>query len=197
MNFAQYLSEKSIDLNMDFSEYIVEESEEPDVLKNLSRRETKRIIKAKEKEDKPKSSVNAKEAKRLLTEAILQRTADLLSASDKISCCAKLSNLLVLNHGKAPSAIGNGIAIPHVRSLQSRDLIMSFGICRHGVDFDAPDQEKVYIFIGMTAPNYNDALYLKIYKSIASALLRTDVKEQLMSAKEEGEIIRIFNKYFI
>ncbi|NUM34395.1 MAG: PTS sugar transporter subunit IIA [Candidatus Brocadiae bacterium] len=196
MNFIQYLSEKSIDLNMDFSEYVLEvpEEEEPEVAKNLSRRETKRI---KAKEEKPKVSVNEKENKRILIEGVLQKTADLLYASEKITSCAKLSNLLVLNHGKASSAIGNGIAIPHVRSLQSKDLVMSFGICRDGIDFDAPDQEKVYIFIGMTAPNYNDALYLKIYKSIAGALLQTDVKEQWMAAEEKGEIIRIFNKYLI
>ncbi len=196
MNFAQYLSEKSIDLDMDFSEYIPEEPEEPEivVVKPMSRRETKRI---KALEEKPKMGVIEKETKRILTEAVLQRMADLLYDSDKISNCTKLGNLLILNHGKASCAIGEGIAIPHVRSLQCKDLVMAFGICRHGVDLDAPDNEKVYIFIGMTAPNYNDALYLKIYKSIASALLKTDVKEKLLMAKKEGEIIRIFNQYFI
>ena len=167
MNFARFLSPASIDLYADFSCY--EEGEEE----------------------------FTKKQKQQNREEVLYNIAELLDASGRVNNCSQLYKSLKNNNRKASSAIGEGIAIPHARCMQSKNLTMCFLRCMEGVDFDSPDDTKVNIFIGITAPPYDDKLYLRLYKSIAKALLETDVKDVLLDVEEPGEVIRAFNTYFI
>lgn len=201
MNFARFLSIESIELNVDAARYEDEENQDIEDQESQDGQENQDQIDKKNEEYKEenenKEGYRAREAHRQECERLLKRIAKLLYASNKISSCSKLTTSLIFNHRKAPSAIGCGVAIPHVRCLQGKSLTMAFARSPQGIDFDAPDNNKVQIFIGMTAPPYDDKLYLKLYRSIAKAILETDVKEQLLNAKEPGEIIRIFNQYFI
>ena len=130
-------------------------------------------------------------------EVVISEIAGLLSASGKVNNASKLRASLIHNERRFSCAIGCGVAIPHARCMQSRNLVMGFArVGNDGIDFDAPDTEKVKLFIAMTAPPYDDKLYLKVYKAIAEAFLHTDVKKRLLEASEPGEIIRTFNEYF-
>ena len=168
MNFARFLSIDSINMEIDAAIY-----------------------------DSIEEDFYAQRANRQRKKAILEGMADLLAASGKVKNVSKLRSFLIYNEQKNSSAIGDGVAIPHARCMQTRNLTVGFARCLDGVDFDAPDEEKVRLFITMTAPPYDDKLYLRIYRAIAKAFLETDVKEQLLSTNSPGEIIRIFNRYFI
>ncbi|HNZ66622.1 MAG: PTS sugar transporter subunit IIA [Planctomycetes bacterium] len=166
MSFARYLSINSICLDIDL-DYEID-------TQGLSAREVE--IKRKE--------------------TILYDVAKLLDNSGKISNFSSLSKDLILCNRRTSSAIGCGVAIPHVRNLQTRHTVMGFARCKEGVDFDAPDFEKVQLFIPMVAPPYDDKAYLRIYRGIALAFQHTDVKQRLLEVQEPTEVIRIFDRYF-
>jgi mannitol/fructose-specific phosphotransferase system IIA component (Ntr-type) len=99
---------------------------------------------------------------------------------------------LVNREKQASTAIGEGLAVPHVRSMQPRKLVLCFARSRGGVDYFSPDGEPVHIFFGVAAPSYDDKVYLRIYKWLAHAFSREDwLHDALMTAIEPGEIIRI------
>src|SRR5690606_5634604 len=122
----------------------------------------------------------------------------LLEPGGRISNARKCLLDLRNREAKATTALGLGIAIPHVRTPQAKDFALAVAIAPEpGLWFDAVDDEPVRVFMAMVAPSYNDKFYRKIEKSIADALLREQsefgengFKRALLEADSEGEVIR-------
>lgn len=123
-------------------------------------------------------------------QAVLRRLVDLLDRSGKAGNPSKLFVDLWNREKKATMAIGRGIAIPHVRTMQARDMAMAVGIAREGVPWRAPDSEPVRIFVALVAPPYEDRLYLQVYQRLGRLFEQEGAAEALLEAKSAGEIIR-------
>ena len=59
-----------------------------------------------------------------------------------------------------------------------------------GLEFNCLDGELAHLFFIIVAPPYDDTLYLKIYKQMATAFQSTDVRNEFLKATSPGEIIR-------
>ena len=127
-------------------------------------------------------------------EKILGELVDLLDRSGKIGNRRKLLIDLVNRERKATTAIGHGIAIPHVRSIQAKEMLIGVALADPGYDFDAPDGEQVRIFFVMAAPPYDDNLYLRLFKSLAEMLRFDYFRARLLEGKEERDIVRAFEE---
>ncbi|NUN51150.1 MAG: PTS sugar transporter subunit IIA [Candidatus Brocadiae bacterium] len=125
-------------------------------------------------------------------ESVLAEMCELLDATGKSGNKSKLLTDIVNREKKSSTAIGKGVAIPHVRTMQAKELIVAFARSAGGIDFDAPDGEPVTLFFSMVAPPYDDQTYLKIYREIGSLILTPGAKDQLLEAANEHEIIRVF-----
>ncbi|RME85563.1 MAG: PTS sugar transporter subunit IIA, partial [Planctomycetota bacterium] len=95
---------------------------------------------------------------------------------------------------KATTGLGEGFALPHVRTMEARDLAMALLRVPEGVDFDAIDQKPVYLFLAMVAPPYDDNLYLRIYRDIAKGI-SADLREELLQATHLGDVYGALKKY--
>jgi PTS system fructose-specific IIC component len=126
--------------------------------------------------------------------AILDELVGLLERSGRIGNRNKLLNDFEHRERKASTAIGHGIAIPHVRTLQAKELIVGVALAPDGYDFDAPDGEPVHMFFVMAAPPYDDNLYLRLFKALAEVLQFDYFRERLLAADEEYDIIRSFQE---
>lgn len=124
-------------------------------------------------------------------EAVLRELAGLLETTGRIVKPARLLTDLVNREKKATTAVGEGIAIPHVRTLQAREFAICFARSTPGVEFDAPDGAPVHFFFAVVAPPYDDKLYLEVYKSIGELFRHAGTREALFAAKTEHEIIRV------
>lgn len=91
---------------------------------------------------------------------------------------------------KATTGIGYGIAIPHIRSLQAKEFMIGFARSAEGYDFGALDGQPVHMFFVMAAPPYDDALYLRVFKALAEMLQYESFRQELMSVRHPGELIR-------
>jgi len=125
-------------------------------------------------------------------ERVISEIADLLDASGKIGNRNKLFIDLMNREKKACTAIGQAFAIPHVRTMQAKDMVIGFMRSSCGLPFGAPDGQDVRIFIPIVGPPYDDKVYLKIYRQLGELLLEEGVADQLLAVDEPGEVIRIF-----
>ena len=126
------------------------------------------------------------EGKRL----IVNELVDLLERNSRIGNRTKLISDFVNREKKASTGIGNGVALPHIRSLQAKELTIGFARSSQGYDFDSLDSQPTYLFFVMAAPPYDDSLYLKVFKSLAEMLQYEAHREELLNAPSAGEIIR-------
>lgn len=72
------------------------------------------------------------------------------------------------------TAIGRGVACPHVRVRQEGELFCAVGWSPQGVDYGAPDKEKVHLIVMYYIPEAQKGAYLKEVSALAQALSSTD-----------------------
>lgn len=123
-------------------------------------------------------------------EGVIGELTDLLAATGRMANRNRLFRDLYNREKKAVTAVGQGVALPHVRTLQVKSFVMAFGRSQEGLPFDAPDEEPVHLFFAMAAPPYDDRTYLKVYRSLAKLLLDPEHHQQFLTAEEPSEILR-------
>ncbi len=128
-------------------------------------------------------------------EQILSDLVDILDRVGKTGNKSKLLIDFVNRERKASTAIGNGIAVPHIRTMQAKELIMVVARSIEGYEFDAPDNDPVHLFFMMAAPPYDDSLYLKVFKALSENLRYEQFRNELMEAEQPYDIIRTFRNY--
>ena len=132
-----------------------------------------------------------------LKEEVLEELTDLFMNTGQIRNRNKFHHDLMSRERKASTALGGGLAVPHVRSMQPRQFCMVFARSHDGVEFDSPDGEPVHLIFGMAAPTYDEkvsAEYLQIYKWIARAFKEEEwLPAALLQAEDEHEIIGILS----
>jgi len=123
-------------------------------------------------------------------EAVLEELVTLLGNGNRIGNAHKLLIDFVNRERKATTGLGNGVAIPHIRSMQAKELMIAFARSTEGYQFDALDKQPAHLFFIMAAPPYDDNLYLKVFKALAEMLQYESFRDELMNVTDPGEIIR-------
>ncbi len=128
-------------------------------------------------------------------ERVLDELVSILERSGKVGNRTKLLTDFINRERKASTATGHGIAFPHIRTYQARELVIGVGRSDLGYDFDAPDGEPVRLFFVMAAPSYGDeTLYLRVFKALAEVLRFDYFRERLLAVQSEYEMIRAFSE---
>ncbi|MDR1566160.1 MAG: PTS sugar transporter subunit IIA [Treponema sp.] len=87
------------------------------------------------------------------------------------------------------TAIGRGIAIPHVRLSSVTDLVASVGISRTDImDFQTLDDEPVRILIMIAAAYNQHAYYLQTLSFFSARLKNRKLRNALLSAKTPRKV---------
>jgi len=131
-------------------------------------------------------------AVRVQKEAILGEVVEFLEERANVGNAKKLLTDLINRERKACTAVGRGLAIPHVRTANVKDPTIAFLRSTEGLEFGSPDALPVHIFLVLLAPPWDDKLYLKIYKEAGELFLRDDVLPYLLSAEKENEVLNFF-----
>ncbi|MCM8799184.1 MAG: PTS sugar transporter subunit IIA [Candidatus Omnitrophica bacterium] len=106
----------------------------------------------------------------------------------------KIVDALLAREKLGSTAIGQGIAIPHAKSEYVEKLVAALGISSSGVNFDALDEEPVYIIFLLLAPQDSAGPHLKALASISRLLKDKYFRENLKACKDEKSIINLINQ---
>lgn len=143
----------------------------------------------------------------LLTELLTpDRVVMPLDARDKKSVIAELTRRLTERCGGdfaqvlgaveereavLSTGIGFGVAIPHARSPQVRELSLVCGVSRVPVPFDAIDGEPVRLFFLIVGPEASAGQHVKVLGRIARLVRRDNLREQLCAAQTPDEFYNL------
>ena len=128
---------------------------------------------------------------RRVREGVLQELVELLCATDQIVNEKKLFSDLLNREKRASTAYGEGVALPHVRTLQARSFVMAFARSAPGIPFGAADGGLSHLFFCLVAPPYEDRTYLKVYRTLAPLLLDPKWRTELTAAQDPHRILRL------
>ncbi len=128
---------------------------------------------------------------------VLEEICDLFEAEGAVANRSKLFTDLWNREKKASTALGKGMALPHVRTKQARSFQVGLLRSKEGVWFDAPEGRRVHLFIPMIAPPYEDQQYLKVYRQIGKAMeAYPELVEAVRESDTEEALRRTLKFYF-
>lgn len=86
------------------------------------------------------------------------------------------------------TAIGDGIAIPHGKMPNLKNVIAAFGRSPEGVPFDSLDGDPTRMFFLLVAPEDSSGAHLKALARISRLLRNEDFRGRLLAASTRDEL---------
>jgi len=121
--------------------------------------------------------------------------AENLAASPQIKNKQELCTEVLKREELMSTAIGCGIAIPHIRLSSVTDLVVSAGICRTGiVDFHPLDDEPVRLVFMIAAAHNQHAYYLQTLSWFSTKLKNKELRDSLLKAQTEQEVFDLLTR---
>ena len=122
----------------------------------------------------------------------------LLALVDNISTAPQIKNRqemaqeILKREDLMSTAIGRGIAIPHIRLYSITDLVVSIGISRTDIiDFQALDEEPVRLLFMIAAAYNQHAYYLQTLSFFSARLKNQGLRNTLLSAANAQDAYKI------
>ena len=123
---------------------------------------------------------------------VLEAMAENLATAPQIKNPQELKSEIIKREELMTTAIGLGIAIPHVRLSSVTELVVSVGISSVDItDYKALDDEPVRVLIMIAAPATHHAYYLKALSYFSSLLKSRELFDSLLKAKTASEVFSL------
>ncbi|MCL2759125.1 MAG: PTS sugar transporter subunit IIA [Treponema sp.] len=115
--------------------------------------------------------------------------AENLAAVPQVKNKQELSTEILKREELMSTAIGCGIAIPHVRLSSVTDLVVSVGISRTNiVDFHPLDDEPVRLVFMIAAAHNQHAYYLQTLSWFSTKLKNKELRDSLLAAETPQQV---------
>jgi fructose-specific phosphotransferase system IIA component len=125
---------------------------------------------------------------------VLREITKKLRQAGKVSDEEIVLDMLMRRESLGSTALGDGIAVPHGRTLMVRNLVVAFGRCREGLDFDSPDGKPVNLLFLLIAPYREQKnLYLPALGKIAEFLRQKKLREKVLNAATFEEFLDVLS----
>lgn len=92
------------------------------------------------------------------------------------------------------TGIGRGVGLPHGKTEAVDEMIITIGISKNGIEYDAIDDQDVKIFFMFLCPKNATQEYLKVLARISRWIREENFTENILNAKSKEEIMEIIKK---
>ena len=114
--------------------------------------------------------------------------ANILSVAPQVKNKEELVSEILKREDLMSTAVGRGIAIPHVRLSSVTDLVMAVGICKKNIeDYQAVDNEPVNLLIMIAAAYNQHTYYLKTISYLTAKLKSQELRDALKNVATPRE----------
>ncbi|MBT2757111.1 PTS sugar transporter subunit IIA [Mesobacillus foraminis] len=120
---------------------------------------------------------------------------DVLVKAKKINDREDFKTAILKREEQSTTGVGDGIAIPHAKTKSVIEPAIVFGKSEAGVDYESLDGQPSHLFFMIAAPEGANNTHLEALARLSGMLMRPEVREKLMAAASEDEVIQIINSY--
>jgi fructose-specific phosphotransferase system IIA component len=140
-----------------------------------------------------------------LKEYISKDRIEFLEASDKRQALARLislsqddryvidseqfQNAVLDREYIVTTAIGQNVAIPHIKSRWVRDFFITVGVFRDGVEWQSLDEKPVHLAFLIAGPEEHEN-YLRILAKLTLIIRNKEKRKAIISARTADEIYK-------
>ena len=126
---------------------------------------------------------------------VIKELVTLLKDIGEISDQEKIVEIMLEREKLGSTGIGQGIAVPHAKTDQVKQIVVAFGLSQKGVNFESLDEEPVYLIFLVLAPVDATGMHLKLLAKIARLLKDKVFRNSLKSCKgKRREIFQVIEE---
>ena len=126
-------------------------------------------------------------------EDAVRELADAMAENKFVSNPAALVVAAMERESVLSTAIGEGLAFPHVRGVEGGGLTLALGVSKKGIAWDASG-EIVHLVFFSVIPVAVSAVYLRLMAGLTEAFSKQDNREILLSAALPADLWKAFMK---
>ena len=123
----------------------------------------------------------------------VRELADAMAENHFVSNPAALVVAAVDRETVLPTAVGNGLAFPHVRGVEGGGLTLALGVSHEGIDWDGSG-EKVHLIFFSVIPTAVSVFYLRLMSVLMDAFSKQENRDLLQAATTNPELWKSFMK---
>lgn len=121
--------------------------------------------------------------------------ADVLASAPQVKNAPELTQEILKREELMSTAIGRGIAIPHVRLSSVTDLVMAVGVCKKPIaDYQTIDDEPVNLVLMIAAAYNQHSYYLKTISHFSAKFKDKAIREAIANAASEQDVFNLLIK---
>lgn len=126
--------------------------------------------------------------------AVLEEMIANLHAQGVVADKQKMVEALLARESLGSTGIGQGIAIPHGKTPAAKQLAAACGISRTGVEYDALDDDKVYVIFLLISPEEKHNELLRALARVSALLKDKYFRKALMNAENPQDVLRVMDQ---
>jgi mannitol/fructose-specific phosphotransferase system IIA component (Ntr-type) len=116
-------------------------------------------------------------------EEVIAELANTLKAAGFVDDAAALTELALRREAIVSTAVGHGLAFPHVRDVEGGGLTFALGLKQRGIPFGAPDGQLSRIIFFIVIPTPATAFYLRLLAGLVRTFEPAAARKQLLACK--------------
>jgi len=126
--------------------------------------------------------------------SIIEELVELLYRAGKLKDRDKALQAVLERERIMSTGMGEGVAIPHAKTVAVDGLVAAFGITSKDVDFQSIDDKPVRLVFLLIGPMDPTGPHLQALSRISRLMHRGELREKLISASSEADILRIIDQ---
>lgn len=119
-------------------------------------------------------------------EEVLLEMCENLHEQGYIEDCQLLHEAALRREEIISTAVGGGMAFPHIRGVEGGGLTLSVGVSKKGIDFGGATKTKIFFY--MVIPTAASAFYLKLLAGLTQSFGAAAAREPLLKAKSSEDL---------
>jgi mannitol/fructose-specific phosphotransferase system IIA component (Ntr-type) len=123
----------------------------------------------------------------------LRELVEVLVAHDPTLGAEEILQALAERERMGPFSMGKGAAFPHARTEKVKDFTIVVGTAPEGIDFKAPDGNKIRILVLFVIPKKHSNLYLHALAQFLSVFAAEGQAARVIAAKTGEEAVAVLD----
>jgi len=121
-------------------------------------------------------------------EDVIAELCSKMEAEGFVDNAKKLIEEALKREAIVSTAVGHGLAFPHVRGVEGGGLTMALGIAPKGVKFDPSSRSLTRIIFLVVIPTAASAFYLKLLSGLTQSFQKEDARTKLIKAGTQDKL---------
>ncbi len=128
-------------------------------------------------------------------EDVIEELVAVLDEAGKLEDKVSFKKAIQDREAQSTTGIGEGIAIPHAKTVAVKAPAIAFGKSIDGVDYESLDGAPSHLFFMIAATEGANQTHLEALSRLSSMLMDSDVRKALLDASTKEEILEIIDTH--